>query len=59
MSAGDIITAVNGTGTADTEALAQVLARLRPGQSVKVTVIGTGASKKTVRVTLGQLSATR
>ena len=59
ISAGDIITAVNGTGTPDAEALAQVLARLRPGQSVKVTVIGTGASKKTVRVTFGQLSATR
>ena len=57
ISAGDVITAVNGTDTPDAEALAQVLARLRPGQSVKVTVIGTGGSKTTVHLTLGQLPA--
>jgi putative serine protease PepD len=57
ISAGDVITAVNGTDTPDAEALAQVLARLRPGQSVKVTVIGTSGSKTTVHLTLGQLSA--
>jgi S1-C subfamily serine protease len=58
ISAGDVITAVNGTGTPDAEALAQVLAQLRPGQSAKVTVTSTDGSKRTVRVTLGQLSAT-
>ena len=57
ISAGYVITAVNGTATPDAEALAQVLARLRPGQSARVTVIRTDGSKATVRVTLGQLSA--
>ncbi len=57
ISAGAVITAVNGTNTPDAEALAQVLARLRPGQSAKVTLIRADGSKTTVHVTLGQLSA--
>lgn len=57
ISAGDVITSVNGTATPDAEALAQVLARLRPGQSARVTVIRTDGGKTTVHVTLGQLSA--
>ena len=32
---GDVITAVNGTATPDTETLAAVLAGLRPGQQVR------------------------
>ena len=52
---GDVITAVNGTSTPDTEALAAVLAGLRPGQQVTVSVTKADGSAATVHVTLGQL----
>jgi S1-C subfamily serine protease len=42
-------------GISDTEALAAVLASLRPGQRVQVTAITSGGSKVTLQVTLGQL----
>ncbi len=55
LTAGDVITAVNGTATPDTETLAAVLAGLRPGQQVPVSVTKTGGGTATVQVTLEQL----
>ena len=55
LAVGDVITAVNGTATPDTETLAAVLADLRPGQQVPVSVTKADGSKTTVQVTLGQL----
>jgi S1-C subfamily serine protease len=55
LKAGDVITAVNGTSTPDTETLATVLATLRPGQQVPVKVTNADGSTATVTVTLGQL----
>ena len=55
LQAGDVITAVNGTATPDTENLAAVLAGLRPGQQVSVTVTKADGSTARVKLTLGQL----
>ena len=55
LQPGDVITAINGTATPDTEALAAVLAGLRPGQQVTVSVTKADGSTATVHVTLGQL----
>ena len=55
LQTGDVITAVNGTATPDTEALAAVLAGLQPGQQVPVSVTKADGSTATVHVTLGQL----
>lgn len=55
LKPGDIITEINGTATPDTQTLAGVLAAMRPGQKVDVTVIRAGGTTDTVRVTLGQL----
>ncbi len=55
LATGDVITAVNGTATPDTETLAAVLASLRPGQQVPVTVTKANGGTATVQVILGQL----
>jgi S1-C subfamily serine protease len=55
LQPGDVITAVNGTATPDTETLAAVLAGLQPGQQVTVSVTKADGSTTTVTVTLGQL----
>jgi len=55
LQPGDVITAVNGTATPDTEALAGVLASLRPGQQVSLSVTKADGSTATVKVTLGLL----
>ncbi|HEU5386112.1 MAG TPA: PDZ domain-containing protein [Streptosporangiaceae bacterium] len=55
LRAGDLITAVNGTGTPDAQALSAVLADLRPGQAASVRVTRAGGGRATVKVTLGQL----
>src|SRR6266540_723989 len=55
IKAGELITAVNGTATPDPGTLADVVAGLRPGQSVTVSVTGAGGASHTVRVTVGQL----
>ena len=55
LQPGDVITAINGTATPDTEALAAVLAGLRPGQQVTVSVTKADGSTATVHTTLGQL----
>ena len=55
LQPGDVITAVNGTATPDTEALAAVLAGLQPGQQVPLSVTKADGSTATVTVTMGQL----
>jgi serine protease Do len=55
LSAGDLVTRVQGTATPDPATLADVLAGLRPGQTVTVEVATPGGATRTVRVTLGQL----
>jgi S1-C subfamily serine protease len=52
--AGQLITAVDGTATPDPITLADVLAGLRPGQTVDVAVTHPDGVRQTVRVTLGQ-----
>ena len=58
LQAGDVITKVNGTPTPDTGILAAVLAGLRPGQQVPVTITRASGRTATVNVTLGQLPGT-
>ena len=58
IKAGDVITAVNGIATPDTQALATVLAGLRPGHKATVSITRENGTKETVDVTLGQLPAT-
>jgi S1-C subfamily serine protease len=55
IRAGDIITAVNGTATPDSQTLSAVLANLRPGQVASVRVTRASGGTATVKVTLGQL----
>lgn len=55
LQAGDVITAINGTATPDTEALAAVLAGLQPGQQISLSVTKADGSTATVHVILGQL----
>jgi S1-C subfamily serine protease len=55
LQAGDVITAVNGTATPDTETLAAVLAGLQPGQHVSMSITKSDGSTVTVTLTLGQL----
>ena len=54
IRAGDLVTAVEGTATPDPPTLADVLAGLHPGQTVRVAVARPGGARRTVRVTLGQ-----
>jgi putative serine protease PepD len=54
IRAGELIVSVDGTATPDPSTLAEVLAKLRPGQVVSVSVVRPDGSKQTVRVTLGQ-----
>jgi S1-C subfamily serine protease len=55
LQPGDVITAVNGTATPDTETLAAVLAGLHPGQQVAVSITKAGGGTTTMHLTLGQL----
>jgi S1-C subfamily serine protease len=50
-----VIVSVNGTPTPTLDALAQVLANRKPGETVKVTI--SGRRKTTLSVTLGELPA--
>ena len=52
IHAGQLITAVNGIATPDPTTLADVLAGLRPGNTVSVAVTNPGGTTHTVRVTL-------
>jgi S1-C subfamily serine protease len=55
LQPGDVITAVNGAATRDSQALAAVLAGLQPGQQVTVSVTKADGSTSTVTLTLGRL----
>lgn len=52
---GEVITAINGQPTPSLQALATILAGMRPGQTVSVTVQQQQGSTKDVKVTLGSL----
>jgi len=54
---GDVIQAVGGTPTPDTQALAGVLAAAHPGEQVTLSIIRDG-QEQTVKLTLGELPAT-
>jgi putative serine protease PepD len=53
LRAGDVIVAVDGTPTPTLDALAQVLASHKPGETVKITI--SGRRKTTLTVKLGEL----
>jgi S1-C subfamily serine protease len=52
---GDVITAINGTPTPDSQTLSALLAGLRSGQAASVSITRPDGSTTTVHVTLGQL----
>jgi S1-C subfamily serine protease len=54
ISTGDVITAVNGSATPDTTTLADVLAGLKPGQAVSVSITRPDGTAQTSQVALGQ-----
>jgi S1-C subfamily serine protease len=56
IQAGDVITAINNIPVRDTSGLAEELAKLNPGQTVRVTLSTLQGSTRTVTVTLGQLA---
>jgi S1-C subfamily serine protease len=53
VKANDVVTAIDGTPTPTLDALAQVLAKHKPGDTVKVTL--GGSNDRTVEVKLGEL----
>jgi S1-C subfamily serine protease len=55
LRAGELIVAVHRRPTPSTEALATVLAELRPGQTVPLDVVDPDGRKRTVMVRVGQL----
>jgi len=57
ITAGEIITEINGTKTPDTAALSVVLAQLKPGDKAAVTLTKPDGSTTKVSVTLGELKA--
>jgi putative serine protease PepD len=54
LRAGELVTTVDGTATPDPATLADVLAGLRPGQTVRVEIARPDGPSRTVRVALGQ-----
>ncbi|MFI7533091.1 S1C family serine protease [Streptosporangium sp. NPDC049376] len=52
---GDVILSINGAPTLDTQALAEAMAGLNPGDRAQVQLLRADASRATVTVTLGQL----
>ncbi len=55
IAAGDVITAINGHKTPDTQALSVLLATMKPGDKVSVDITKADGSQRKVSVTLGQL----
>jgi putative serine protease PepD len=53
---GDVIVDVDGKPTPSTDALAAVLAQLKPGQRVRVSIIRGGGARRVVHVKLGELT---
>jgi len=56
IAAGDVIEAINGNKTPDTQTLSVVLASMKPGDEVNVEVTKADGSQAKVSVTLGQLN---
>jgi putative serine protease PepD len=54
LKTGERITALNGAPTPDSNALGTVLAALKPGQTVTVSVASSGGSTRTAKLTLDQ-----
>lgn len=54
ITTGDVITTINGTATPDPTTLADVIAGLKPGQTVPVAVTRPDGPTQTVQLTLGQ-----
>jgi S1-C subfamily serine protease len=52
---GDIIVAVDGGPTPTSDVLVSLLARVKPGQQVKVTIVRAKAKRLTLTVTVGEL----
>jgi len=57
IKAGDVITSIAGQSTPDTATLAEVLAGLKPGQTVSVALTRADGGTATVQLTLGTLPA--
>ena len=57
LKTGDSITSVNGTKTPTSSVLGTVLAGLKPGQTVKLTVMHQNGTTATVSLTLGEFSS--
>jgi putative serine protease PepD len=57
LKAGDLITSVNGSKTPTSSVLGTVLAGLKPGHTVKVTVMHQNGTSDTVSLTLGEFSS--
>ena len=57
ITAGEIITAVNGTPTPDTQALSVVLVQLKPGDKATVSLTKPDGTKTKVTLALGELKA--
>ena len=57
LKTGDSITSVNGTKTPTSSVLGTVLAGLKPGQTVKLTVMHQDGTTATVSLTLGEFSS--
>jgi putative serine protease PepD len=57
LQAGDVITALNGQATPSSDDLGQVLAGLKPGQTVQLKVMRQTGATATLSVTLGELPA--
>jgi putative serine protease PepD len=55
LSRGDIIVALDGKPTRDVSALTSVLAGLKPGRRVEITVRGADGNRRQHEITLGQL----
>jgi S1-C subfamily serine protease len=55
LKAGDVIVAMDDKKVTGANVLMDILAQLKPGQRVNVTVLGTDGKTRTVSVTLGEL----
>jgi len=53
IAGGDVITAIDGHAVSSADDVGTILARLKPGQTVTVTLVHAGGTRADVRVTLG------
>ena len=54
LGVGDLITSINGTAITDPTTLADVIAGMKPGQAVGVTVTRSNGTTQTIQVNLGR-----